>query len=69
MPAAYHGDAGTPIERGADRSGADERGQRSLTGAVFKKKPDVVRALSDAGAGPRMGIHLRRNTLKICANN
>ena len=58
MLAAYSGHPGLVrglIERGADVDRFNDRGQSPLAGAIFKKEDEVVAALIDAGANPRVG--------------
>jgi uncharacterized protein len=58
MLAAYHGHADLVrglLERGADPDRRNDRGQSPVAGAVFKKEPEVVRALVAAGADVHAG--------------
>jgi ankyrin repeat protein len=43
------------ISRGADPNRLNDLGQSMVAGAVFKAHDDVVHALVDAGADPRLG--------------
>nr|WP_243773797.1 ankyrin repeat domain-containing protein [Actinomadura barringtoniae] len=68
MLAAYHGHAGTVqalAARAADIERPNDRGQRPLAGAVFKKEPEVVRVLLDAGADPEAGEPSAADTARM----
>jgi ankyrin repeat protein len=52
-------------ELGADAGRANDRGQTPLAGAVFKKEPEVIRALLDAGADPDEGIPSATDTARM----
>ncbi|MYZ39287.1 MULTISPECIES: ankyrin repeat domain-containing protein, partial [unclassified Streptomyces] len=43
------------LERGADASRPNDRGQTPLAGAVFKGEDEVIRTLLAGGADPREG--------------
>jgi ankyrin repeat protein len=43
------------ISRGADPNRLNDLGQSIVAGAVFKAYNDIVHALVDAGANPRLG--------------
>lgn len=65
MLAAYHGHAQLVTglaRRGADVDQINDRSQSPLAGAVFKKSPDVVAALLEAGADPDHGTPSARET-------
>ncbi|WP_460304918.1 ankyrin repeat domain-containing protein [Actinocorallia aurea] len=71
MLAAYHGHAGTVrmlVARGADPGRENDRGQSPLAGAVFKKEPEVVRALLEAGASPDAGAPTAREAAEMFGN-
>jgi ankyrin repeat protein len=56
--AAYHGHPGTVgvlLDRGADHSRANDRGQTALAAAVFRQSPETVTRLLAAGADPDAG--------------
>lgn len=58
MLAAYAGHAELTkslIDRGADPDRLNDLGQSIVAGAVFKAYNDIVHALVDAGANPRLG--------------
>ena len=56
--AANGGHAGTVrmlLERGADISRVNDRGQTALSAAVYHQSAETVRVLLDAGADPALG--------------
>ena len=68
MLAAYNGHANTVRmlhTKGADPNRLNDRGQSPLAGAIFKKEDEVVRALVDVGADPRLGSPNAIQTAKM----
>jgi len=58
MLAAYAGHAELTkelLKRGADPNRLNDLGQSIIAGAVFKAHDEVVRALAEKGANPRLG--------------
>lgn len=56
--AAYHAHPDTVrllLERGADISRVNDRGQTALSAAVFRQSAETVKLLLDAGADPALG--------------
>ena len=69
MLSSYHGHA--PLVRlllahGADPNGLNDRGQSPLAGAVFKNEREVVQALLDGDADPRVGAPSALEAVKVC---
>lgn len=68
MLAAYSGHAGLVKEllaRGGDANRPNDQGQYPLAGAVFKGHDDVVQALIDGGANPRLGTPTAIQTARM----
>lgn len=68
MLAAYSGRVDTVrmlIEKGADVDALNDNGQSPLAGAIFKGEAQVVEALAELKANPRLGRPTAIETAKI----
>ena len=69
MLSSYHGHASLVrllLAHGADPNGLNDRGQSPLAGAVFKNEREVVQALLDGDADPRVGAPSALEAVKVC---
>ena len=68
MLAAYNGHSSTVRllhSKGADPNRLNDNKQSPLAGAIFKNEEDVVRALVELGADPRLGSPSAIETAKV----
>lgn len=68
MLAAYHGHSNLVkllLEKGSDANILNDRQQSPLAGAIFKGEVEVVNALLEGGADPRVGIPSARDAVRM----